>query len=44
MNNSTSSFARRVLRLTALAFGLAASAAVVADPGNYIVHNLVSYH
>lgn len=42
MNNSTSSFARRVLRLTALAFGLAVSAAVVADPGNYIVHNLVS--
>ena len=42
MNNSASSFTRRALRLTALAFGLAASAAAVADPGNYIVHNLVS--
>ncbi len=42
MNNSTSSFAQRALRLTALAFGLAVSAVAVADPGNYIVHNLVS--
>jgi uncharacterized protein (TIGR03118 family) len=42
MNDSTLFFARRVLRLTALTFGLAVSAAVVADPGNYVVHNLVS--
>jgi len=42
MSNSTSTLVRRALRFTALAFGLAASAAAVADPGNYIVHNLVS--
>ncbi len=42
MSNSTSTLVRRALRLTALAFGLAVSAAAVADPGNYIVHNLVS--
>jgi len=42
MSNSTSSFGRRALRLGALAFGLAMSAAVFADPGNYVVHNLVS--
>jgi len=42
MKNSICFFARRALRLTALAFGFAVSAQVVADPGNYIVHNLVS--
>jgi len=42
MNNSTLFFARRALQLAALGLGLAVSAAVVADPGNYVVHNLVS--
>src|SRR5512143_3133133 len=40
--NTTLFFKRHALSITALAFGLAVSRAVVADPGNYIVHNLVS--
>ena len=35
-------FKRHTLGITALAFGLAVSPAVLADPGNYIVHSLVS--
>ena len=42
MKNQVSSAGRRTLRFAALTFGLALSAAVGADPGNYIVHNLVS--
>jgi len=42
MNNQVSSAGRRTLQLAAFTFGLALSAAVGADPGNYIVHNLVS--
>jgi len=42
MNNQVSSFGRHTLRLAAFTFALALSATVGADPGNYIVHNLVS--
>lgn len=42
MKNQVSSVGRRTLQLAAFTFGLALSAAVGADPGNYIVHNLVS--
>ena len=42
MNNQVSSVGRRTPQLAALIFGLALSAAVGADPGNYIVHDLVS--
>ena len=42
MNNRVSSIERRALQLAVLGLGLALSAAVGADPGNYIVHNLVS--
>jgi uncharacterized protein (TIGR03118 family) len=42
MNHSRFFSARRVLQFLALTIGLAVSAAVIADPGNYVVHNLVS--
>jgi len=42
MNNQVSSVGRRTLQLAGFIFGFALSAAVGADPGNYIVHNLVS--
>ena len=42
MKNQVSSAGRRTLQLAAFGFGLALSAGVGADPGNYIVHNLVS--
>jgi uncharacterized protein (TIGR03118 family) len=42
MNNQVSSIERRTLQLAVLSFGLALSAAAGADPGNYVVHNLVS--
>ena len=35
-------FAGRTLQVAALSFGLALATTVSADPGNYIVHNLVS--
>jgi len=42
MNNQVPSIERRTLQLAVFSFGLALSAAVGADPGNYVVHNLVS--
>ena len=42
MRNQVSFVGRRALKLAAFTFGLALSAAASADPGNYIVHNLVS--
>ena len=42
MKNQVSSAGRRTLQLAAFTFGVALSAAAVADPGNYVVHNLVS--
>jgi uncharacterized protein (TIGR03118 family) len=42
MNRQVPSIERRTLQLAVFSFGLALSAAVGADPGNYIVHNLVS--
>ena len=42
MISQVSSLGQRTLQVAAFTFGLALSAAAGADPGNYIVHNLVS--